>query len=197
MSQGVQASDLQGASPETLKMILEEGDKRVAAQAEVMLAADARSNGILAASTALAAAGFAVAADQVGEASAVLFIAAATFACVTTLSALAAVWALWPEFLNVPGWSPRLFVEDIARGKTDQQIAAEMAALAQSKIDENEICNRKLAKRSKAAMLLLAAGPLCGACAGAFAAGLPFAVVGAFIFPVLVGLLLFGLKACR
>lgn len=161
MSKGEQAQDYAGAAAPTLELILCEGDKRISAQVQLMLANDLRANGILAASATLAAAGFAVAGAQIGPTGNPHLLAAASlFAGFAALAALAALWALWPTGVDVQGWSPRLFVGDIAEKKTLGRIRAEMIAMNQTKIAANDRCNYRLAFRIRAAMVCLAVAPL-------------------------------------
>jgi hypothetical protein len=163
MSDGERAEDYAGADAELLKLLASESDKRVAAQLQVMLANDLRANGILAAAATLAAAGYAVAGTQLGkDGNAHLLAASIAFAVLASAAAIAAIWTLWPAPVEVQGWSPRLFVGDIATKKSPDRIAAEIVAFNQEKIAANDRCNTKLALRAKVTMLLLCAAPIAG-----------------------------------
>lgn len=155
---------------EIVDLVLAESDKRIAAQIQVMLAADARSVGLLAASSTLAAAGLAVSASQISPSgNAALLVAAASFTAASVASSLTCAWALNPEHVNIVGWSPTLFEHDIKSGKSFDVIKAEMIALNQEKMDENARTNSKISRRVRIAVALLAlapvfaAGALCGA----------------------------------
>jgi hypothetical protein len=160
VSKGENADDFAGASAEVLDLIVCESDKRVAAQVQLMLANDQRANGILAAAATLAAAGLAVAGTQLGtDANWRLLSAATVFASLATMAAMAAVWALWPKGVEIQGWSPRLFVDDVRAKKDPLRMSAEIAALNQQKIAGNDLCNASLSRRIKVAMALLVAAP--------------------------------------
>jgi hypothetical protein len=166
MSDGERADDYAGADLDFLRFLASESDKRVAAQLQVMLANDQRANGILAAAATLAAGGFAVAGTQTGkDGNPHLLAASIIFGIVASVAAIAAIWTLWPASVDIQGWSPRLFVGDLAKKKSPDLIAAEIAAHNQTKIAGNDRCNAELARRVKVAMIMLAASPAAGAVA--------------------------------
>ena len=163
MSAGERMEDYAGAEPELLRLLASESDKRVAAQLQVMLANDLRANGILAAAATLAAAGYAVAGTQLGhDGNSHLLAAAIAFAVLASISAISAIWTLWPAPVEVQGWSPRLFVGDIADKKPFERVTAEIVAFNQEKIASNDACNKLLARRAKVTMVLLCASPIAG-----------------------------------
>ena len=166
MSDDLKATDLAPASEKTLRVIVEESDKRIAAQVQVMLATDSRSNTLLSAAAALAAAAFGVAASQYPtQGLSPLVVGSAVFALSAAIAALAAVHALWPADIDVQGWSPKLFVEDLASAKSNHDLLTEIAALNQSKSDGNARCNKMIAGRVKRSMAALALAPIFGALA--------------------------------
>lgn len=166
MSNGDRAEDYVGADADLLAQILVESDKRISAQVQIMLANDTRSIGILAAAATLAGAGFALAGTEMGkDGYGPLLVASIVFGLAASASAVAAVWALWPVGLDVPGWSPRLFVPDIAAWRPHLAIQRSIAALNQRKIADNDACNAKLGGRTRLAMILLCAAPIAGASA--------------------------------
>jgi len=187
LSKSVTAAEFRTGRAALLKMILDESDKRINAQVQVMVASDARATGILAAAVALAAAAFALAASHTGDNESALFWAALTFGTAAAASALAAVWALWPKAINVSGWSPRLFRNDMKKNLS--AIRAEMIALNQSKILENDSCSSDLMRRVRLAMSLLALGPLAGAISGGLAIGTTLSTGAAALLSELVFIL--------
>jgi hypothetical protein len=155
--------DFAKADDDTLALILNEGDKRLAAQVALMLSADTRANAILAGSVGLAAAGFAIAAgtiDKSGQGP--LFAAALVFALMATVSAIAAVMALWPTGIAPQGWNPTLFGDDIAAGATPHAMRVEMCRQIAKRIGINRSCAATLTRRIRVSMILLAASPFAG-----------------------------------
>jgi hypothetical protein len=171
VSDDLKAADLTPESPETLLVILQESDRRISAQVQVMLATDSRSNTLLSASTALAAGAFGVAASQYPTGGfSPLVVGAAAFATAATVGAFAAMWALWPEAIQLQGWSPRYLAPDVTEKKAHQVILAEMTVFNQEKISHNDRCNTKISNRGRLAILALASAPLVGAAAAFIAA---------------------------
>jgi hypothetical protein len=169
MSKGDKAADYLGADAEVLKVILDESDKRIGAQVQLMLAGDLRANGLLAASATLAAAGFAVGGSQMGfDGNEALRDASWWFGGFSTVAAAAAIWTIWPKAIHIQGWSPAQFVDDIAKKKTPSQVRAEITAHNQSKLTGNDACIRTLTRRARTAMVLLALAPVSAAVALAF-----------------------------
>lgn len=161
-------AEFASAHTDTLALVVQESDKRIAAQVQVMLASDSRSNTLLSASTALAAAAFGVAAAQYPtQHLSPLVVGSTAFAVIACVAAGAAVRTLWPVNVDIQGWSPRLFRDDVKAGKAHTAVLAEVACLNQQKIDENAKCNEAAARRVKATMVLLAVAPLVGALAAA------------------------------
>lgn len=142
-------------------LMLVESDKRIAAQIQLMLAADARSVGLLAASSTLGAAGLAVTAAQFSPAGNVTTaLASAAFTAFAIASALSCVWALIPEPVHIVGWSPSLFDEDLKTHKSIFVIKAEMVALNQEKIEANARQNERISRRVLIAIALLGIAPV-------------------------------------
>jgi hypothetical protein len=161
LSDGEQASDYDGADENFLELILAESDKRIAAQLQIMLANDSRSNGLLAAAATLAAGAFAVAGSQLGkDGNLELLVGASVFAIVASFAAIAAVWALWPVGVDVQGWSPRLFVPDISKQKSSLDVKKSIASYNQTKIDDNDKRNKNLSVRTRVAMICVVAAPI-------------------------------------
>ena len=149
-------TELMTATDDSLDLIVQESDKRIAAQVQVMLATDSRSNALLAAGTALAAASFGVAASQYqSQQFSPLVVGAVVTATTAAVAAALAVWALWPRGVETSGWSPILFLPDLRASKSKKQILAEIAAHNQAKIDGNTKCNMSIANRARATMIVL------------------------------------------
>jgi len=164
LSADLKASDLVGAAESTLKLVVEESDKRLAAQVQVMLAVDSRSNTLLSVAVTLAAGSFGIAASQVTDHGLSPLVVGATGLSATSLAAAVfAVVALLPRHLHTAGWSPGLFKSDIEKGKTHKAILAEMAAHNQSKINENAECNKTISRHVVWSMRFLVAAPFAGA----------------------------------
>jgi hypothetical protein len=164
LSKGDRATDYDGAEDEVLKLIAHESDKRIAAQVQIMLASDTRSNALLAAAATMAAAGYAFAGSQsLSNGNYALSIGASVFGVISTMAAIAAIWSLWPADLEAQGWSPKLFVEDIKNSKSLQIILQEIVALNERKIIENEKVNLKISGRVKLTTILLGLAPVIGA----------------------------------
>jgi hypothetical protein len=170
----LKAADLAGASEETLNLIVQESDKRIAAQVQLLIAKDSRSNTLLSASAALAAAAFGVAASQATtQGYSPLVLGSIAFAVFAAAAAVAAVVALWPVNIELQGWSPRLFKEDVAISKPHKDVLTEVAAFNEQKIAGNDKANKTAASRATIAMALLAAAPIAGSVAAALKAFWP------------------------
>lgn len=165
-----------------LDLILQESDKRLAAQVQLMLAADSRATAVLSASIVLAAAGIGYAISKL-EAPTPLFWGAIVFGVIEALAALSALWALTPQSVDPQGWAPKTFATDLQKPKS--QVQAEMAKYLQSRIDKNRTTASKLAQRIRAALMLAALGPLAGLEASLIAANeVAFALI---TFVLIVG----------
>lgn len=177
------------ADKELLELILHESDKRLAAQVQLMLAADQRASGVLAGTISLGAAalGFAVSQVRDGRVDA-LFWATISMGALEMLAACIALTALWPELVKPQGWSPASFRNDLAKTKVDVQ--GEIAVHLQGRIEENRRCAARLGRRMKAAMLTAAEGPIVGACLGLASSGRPYAAGAVAAGLVAVGLLI-------
>jgi hypothetical protein len=161
-------ADFASANDDMLNLILTEGDKRLAAQGALMLAADTRASGVLAAAVALAAAGIAVAAGESAKTSITpLLTSAAVFGIFAIAAAVAAVMALWPTNVQSLGWNPALFVEDMSKGIGLLEVKAQMCAQLTKRIRTNRACASGLSLRIRISMLLLVLAPIIGALAGA------------------------------
>jgi hypothetical protein len=171
----MKAADLEIADAETLSLIVQESEKRIAAQVQVMLATDARSNTLLSVASALAAAAFGTAAAQFPTQKFSPFVIGATVTAVFAfIAAVGAVIALWPRPLHIQGWSPRLFKSDLEKNKPLQTILAEMAVQNQGKIEDNHHCNAKIERRVRGAISAFALAPLAGAIAAGIRIFWPF-----------------------
>ena len=159
---------LAAAKDGVLDIILQEADKRVAAQVQLMLAADARASGILTGCTTLAAAGIGFAVTKLA-AREPIFWASITFGVLEALAALLALGALWPVEIAPQGWAPRTFRTDLKKGKPTVQ--AEIAIYMDERILKNRNSADKLSGRVKGAMLIGSQGPFVGLCVALFASG--------------------------
>lgn len=159
MTESHPASAYKSAHEDTLRFIREEADKRLSAQLTLMTAADSRANGILAAATALGAAGFALAADQYAN-NVALGAGAIVFGSLASLSAVAAVAALWPTLIEPVGAGPRIFVDDVAAAKDFTTIQCEMLKILDDRILKNRRKSRRLARFIRLAMALLVLAPI-------------------------------------
>lgn len=175
------------ADSDLLDLILEESDKRVAAQVQLMLAADARASGILSGCVALAAGGVGFAASQMSVGGS-LFWAALAFGVVEALAACLALWALFPEPVNPQGWAPATFATDLK--KPTNRVKAEVAKFLQVRIESNRTLAAKLSFRVKAAMLTATLAPIWGLAAALASDGqYVWAWPTAMVSLVVVGLL--------
>ncbi len=164
MSNDMKAAEFAAADSQTLALIVHESDKRIAALVQVLLATDSRSNTLLSATSALAAAAFGVAASQYPtQGLSPLVLGSAVFATCAASAAIAAVRALWPTEVDIQGWGPARFRSDLAAAKPYDLLLAEIAVHNQAKIDQNVQCNAMIADRVRLTMILLASAPLSGA----------------------------------
>jgi hypothetical protein len=135
------------------------------AQIALMCSSDARATGLLAAAASLAgvavATGFAIKDDSAFTM--LLFVCWGAGVLATGASA-AALWAIWPLEINLPGWKPMSFESDW--DKTEVEVIQEMLPLNHDKIEENDQIIVKLHRRSLLAMSLLAVTPIGGLAAG-------------------------------
>lgn len=90
-------------------------------------------------------------------------------AVVACSAAGAALWAVWPTKLLLPGWGPRDFSED--SGRTFGDILDEMLTEGQKKIDANTRIIETVYRRSFFALGLLVASPLSGLAGAACSLG--------------------------
>jgi hypothetical protein len=158
------------AEDDLLNLILQESDKRVGAQIQLMLGADQRANGLLAGCATLAAAGGGFAISQLKSATFdPLFYSSLAFGGIEACASMLALMALWPEPLKPQGWAPAQFAHDLA--KPSKRIKAEMAMFMQGRIEDNRRCATRLSYRIKGAMLLAAQGPIIALSVGFFASG--------------------------
>lgn len=149
------------ADDEILKFIVQESDKRISAQVQVMLSTDSRSNTLLSTSIALAVAAFGVSASQYPtQGFSPLVVGAIALAMTSIAASVSAITALWPAGLDIQGWSPILFENDLAQRKSLQMILEEIKKHNQDKINSNVESNKKISSRVKRTMLLLALSPL-------------------------------------
>jgi hypothetical protein len=187
-SDGVDPDAYEQAKKDVLDLILTEANNRVAAQMQLMLAADARASGILAGCITLAAGGLGFAVSKLKDPHLdALFVAALVFGIAEAVAAVAALTALWPASVAPQGWDPATFADDL--GKSPERVKAEMARLLQGRIDNNRKAASRLAGRIKTAMLLAMEGPLVGLSAGLWAGGAGLwgqllAVIAALVYVV-------------
>jgi len=157
-----------------LRFIVNETDKRVAAQVPLFLSADARAVGLLASAATLAAAGVATAASTFGKPEqSVLFASAVAFSVTAVVASGLAVWSLWPCEVDMPGWEPDIFMDDISKGRTFSQVEPEIAALSQRRLDRQRRALLVLGTRARICMITLACAPIFAGSAGLFAANAP------------------------
>jgi hypothetical protein len=149
-----------------LELILQEADKRVSAQVQLMLAADSRASGILSGCTTLSAAGIGFAVSQIA-AREPIFWASLAFGLVEAMAAILALSALWPTEVRPQGWSPLLFAADLDKEKA--RIQAEVAKFLDERIAKNRASADRLSGRIRAAMLSAALGPFVGLSAALWA----------------------------
>ncbi|TAJ69922.1 MAG: hypothetical protein EPO51_20590 [Phenylobacterium sp.] len=162
----VDPSEYAAAKDGVLELILQEADKRVSAQVQLMLAADSRASGILSGCTTLAAAGIGFAVSQIAQRPPV-FWASLTFGLVEAVAAILALSALWPTEIRPQGWAPAIFATDLNKEKP--RVQAEIAKFLQDRIAQNRASADKLSGRVKAAMLFASLGPFTGLAAALWA----------------------------
>ncbi len=163
---------------ELLDLILEESDKRVATQVQLMVAGDSRAAALLAACITLAAGGvgFTVSRIEVHDA---LFWSSLVFGLIESIAAGLALWALKPQPIHVPGWAPATFRTDLS--KPLSRVKAEMAQHLQDRIEKNREIAKELSWRSELAMFVASQAPLWAMLAALIAQQLYLFSVGMFI----------------
>lgn len=146
-------------------LVNQECNALISAQVATVCASDARAAGLLAASATIAGIAFAAIAALSTRPDLSILAAGCWGAAVVALgSAGAALWAVWPIQLLLPGWAPSDFETDI--GKTPEEIVSGMLFGNQQKIDNNRHIIDEMHRRSLLSVVLLAYTPL-GAMAGA------------------------------
>ena len=174
MSNNLEASDLARADMATLEFILAEADKRIESQVQLMLASDARANGLLAASATLAAAGLAVVGDRLKDHQLdALLWSAAAFLVFEVAAAAVCIATLWPVGIKPKGWEPSKFREDVAADVPLIEIKRQVAAFANGRVRLNREAGAKATSMTRLAMVLLALGPAAGLLGGVVSASLP------------------------
>ncbi len=146
------------AKNELREKVLIGAEKHVEAQVDLLKSADARATGLLAVCAALATGGIAFAAGNVKHDDPVYW-AAIAFVASSLAATLAAVWAVWPCKIRLPGWEPRTFLHDIERGKPIALIEGEMSSLLQRRIDTNDRILLQLGWRARISYILVASLP--------------------------------------
>lgn len=161
-------------------MLLQETDKRVAAQVDLLKAGDARALGLVAAGVAVAAAGVAIAAGTAGKMeSSVLFWASTGLVAASLTSSSLAAWALWPCKVEPQGWDPDTFLDDAASGRPYTDIKIEAVALLQRRLDKNRLVSLILGSRAELALVALLSCPVLALILAGFAAGhIGWSIVG-------------------
>jgi hypothetical protein len=162
-SDPVDPAEYEKADPLVLDLILQESDKRVGAQVQLMLAADTRASGILAGSIVLAAAGLGYAMTKLSDPTPLGWASFAFGAC-EVIAAFSALFALWPQAVDPQGWAPDRFATDLEKSKA--RVQAEIAHYLQRRIVRNREMATRLSRRVKVAMLAASMGPLVGLAAG-------------------------------
>lgn len=167
-------SAFKAADDELVAMLMQEADKRVAAQIDLLKAGDARATGLVAAGVAIAVAGVAIAAGATGKAeAAVLFWTAVGLATGAMLSTVLGVWALWPCKVEPQGWDPDTFIDDAKNARQYSEIKIEAVALLQRRVDKNRLVAQILGSRSELSLIALSGSPICAFAASTFAANQP------------------------
>ena len=162
------------ADDELVTMLMQEADKRVAAQIDLLKASDARATGLVAAGVAVAVAAIAIAASAAGKTDAViLFWASTGLVAGAMLSTVLAVWALWPCKVEPPGWDPDSFLDDAKTSRKYSEIKIEAVALLQRRLDKNRLTSLILGSRSELSLIALAGAPVSALALSAFASGQP------------------------
>jgi hypothetical protein len=164
----LEAAKYATAKEGVLQLILDESDKRIAAQVQLMLSADTRATAVLSGCVTLATGGLGFAVSKLSSLDAMAW-AALTLGLVGVAASVLALWAIWPQQIRPQGWSPEMFKDDLGKSKTD--IQSEVAVLLQERIDANRDCARRLSNRIKGAMLLAALSPAAGLSTGLWVQG--------------------------
>lgn len=146
------------ARPALRAEILGGAERHVESQVGLLTSGDARAVGLLSVCTALAAAAIAVAVENRAATDRTLFLSAASFAACSIGATWAAVWALWPDRVCIPGWRPATYFNDVRRQKT--AVDAETIALLDRRIDLNHKSLTDLGWRTRFAVAFLTASPL-------------------------------------
>lgn len=190
MPHKLKADDLAGASIAMLDLLAQESEKRLNAQAQLMISADARASAILAASVALTAAALAVAAQTFTKEEPLnpLAIMSATFALFTLTASVATFSALWPTRVQTVGWTAATLLKDIQSRKSERAMKAEMVVILHGRVKTNRECALRLGFRIKVAMLALTLAAPSAAAAGVYQPD----GVGGLVAAVLAALTLSG-----
>lgn len=164
---------------ELSELVNQECNALLGAQVATLCSSDARAAGLLAASATIAGIAFAAIAAVWTRAELTILTAGCWGAALVALAAAgAALWAVWPIEMLLPGWAPSDFENDT--DKTPEEIVAEMLLVNQTKIDANRGVLEKMHRRSLLSVILLAYTPL-SAFAGALCTFGSMAIGGALL----------------
>lgn len=167
---------------ELRKIVNQEANALLGAQVSMASASDTRAAALLGVAVTLTGIAFGVLAAIYKDQKMIVLIGACWGTAVVACAAAgAALWAVWPTKLLLPGWGPRDFSDDTGRPLGD--ILDEMLSEGQMKIDSNKSIIEAGYRRSFFALGLLVASPV---------SGLAGAACGVGGFGILIAMLLWG-----
>lgn len=167
------------------KIVNQEANALLGAQVSLVSASDTRAAALLGVAVTLTGAAFGVLAAIYNDAEmAVLVWACLGTALLSCSAAGAALWAVWPTKLLLPGWGPQDFSED--SGRVFGEILDEMLTEGQKKIDSNTRIIEAGYRRSFLALGLLIASPLSGIAGAACGLGGLWILLGMLIWTAII-----------
>lgn len=160
--------DLSNASESVLEIVVDQGERRLAAQCAFADAQDQRASAVVNASTALAGAAVALAAGAAASMKAgraeylsnPLVVGAAAAAVGFSIAATLALWALRSRGFHGAGYYPADFIQDVAAGKERRALLIDFALELQGRLSDNRSALEGRGDRFNAAAWTLAATPV-------------------------------------
>lgn len=176
---------------ELQRFLREQSQVKLAAQLDLMKGADTRAQGLLTISVTLSGAALAAAVSKWGTAGAeIVFWAAVGFGLCAGFAGVAAVAALWPASIYIPGWQASQFKEELDRKEVWADVEPKVTEALENRILDNAHFMRTHAWRTQLSMTLVGASPISGASAALFAVDRPvlgtLSAVAAAVMPFIV-----------
>ena len=154
-------ADLAGADEAVLKVIVEQGEKRLSAQCDFVEVQEARAGDFSTAAATIAAGAVAVAGATIGNAGHMLFSAASVATVGFSAAAAVAFWSIRSGDFDSVGWYPVDFVDDLRNKRSGAEVRNDFILDLDIRLSRNAA---SLARRGKlfniAAGLMVATAPL-------------------------------------